>query len=530
MNSYFRRRSCGCGTFRPWRSHVPRNSTLFSAYSRGRGFSNGELEHVLPTNKKTGSLNLKTTSCNMPDDFFLRPFLTREEFSFWNSHFGGLSSSCSSSASSCGWSCACALNTKGNTTVTYQHMKPSVCARNGTGQPCTKPLLGTKSISDGFCSDTGLVTKPSVPKKVASTASCARMEANALGCYYSMSTSSNMKSPSGCTLNKDKGVFNSPSADGRSILPPHQTGSSRLNSFSNNGNSTRGCGVQQPLTPELRRRLSERYLCGDMSFEENPVTRSTSTHHEDPKTGSADPCNPSNTSVTSSELVTADHCPLKKRKPTSGSENVSYPKENGKRARVCDDVEETNKAQEPNETIDLNDTLTNFLNGLSLPRSICRGKNASFKINESRGKRRSRGMKRSRGVSKRCVQGRPAGKNNTSITSDGRCEINSAKKANYEHGVETHCITQPKIVRTFSLADVEVKSRDGELALTDGNKPPERKHNGDVINAEKPVQRGLLKNTKSFLRGSYALDYESLPKLVSVLSSPMAKVVSNLKT
>lgn len=480
------------------------------------------------------SFIVKTKSCNMPDDFFLRPYLTREESSYWNSHFGGLSSSGSSSASFCGLSCACALNTKDNTTVTYQHMKP-VCARNATSQPCTKTLLGdrsvprTESTSDCFCSDRELVNKPSIPEKVASTASCARMEANALGCYYSMNTSSNMKSPSGCTLNKDKRVVDSPSPDGRPILPPHQTGSSHPKRFSNNGNSTKGCGFHQALTPELRRRLSERYLCGDKSFEENPATRSTSTYHEDLKTGPADPCNPSNTSITSSELVTADDCPLKKRKPTGESGNVRFPKENGKRPRVCDDVEETNKAQEPNETIDLNDTLTSFLNGL-LPRSICRGKNASFNINESRGKRGSRGMKRSRGVSKRRVQGRPAGKNYTGITSDGRCEINSAKKANYEHGFETHCITQPKIVGTFSLADVEVKSRDDEQALNDGNKPPERNHIGDVINAEKPVQRGMLKNTKSSLRGSYALDYESLPKLISVLSSPMAKVVSHWKT
>ena len=139
-------------------------------------------------------------------------------------------------------------------------------------------------------------------------------------------------------------------------------------------------------------------------------------------------------------------------------------------------------------------------------------------------------MKRSRGVSKRRIQDRPAGKSNSSISSDGRCEINSAKKANYENGVETHCITQPKIVRTFSLADVEVKSRDGKQDLNDGNKPPERNDIGDVINSEKPVHRGLLKKTKSSLCGSYALDYESLPKLISVLSAPMAKVVSNLKT
>ena len=338
-----------------------------------------------------------------------------------------------------------------------------------------------------------------------------------------------MKSSRGCTLNNDKGIVHSPSPDGRSILPPYQTGSSRAKRFSNNGNSTKGCGVHQALTPELRRRLSEKYLCGDKSFEENPATRSATTHHEDLKTRPADPCNPNNTSLTSSELVTADDYPVKKRKPTSGSENVCYPKENGERPRVCDGVEETNKAQEPNETIDLNDTLTSFLNGLG-PRSMCRGKNASVKINESHGKRRSQRMKRSRGVSKRRIQGRPAGKNNTSITSDVRCETDSAKKTNYEHGVETHCITQPKIVRTFSLADVEVKSPDGKQELSDGNKPLERNDIGDVINAEKPVQRGLLKNTKSSLCGSYVLDYESLPKLISVLSAPMAKVVSNLKT
>ena len=412
--------------------------------------------------------------------------------------------------------------------MTCQHMKASVCARNITGQPCTKPLFGdrsvlcTKSTKDGFCNDTVLVAKPSVPEKVASTASCARLEAKALGCCYSMSTNSNMKSLSGYTLNKDKGVVDSSSLDERSILPTGQTGSSRLKRFSNNGNSTKSRSVQQALSPELRRRLSERYLCGDKSFEENPVTLSMPTHHEDLKTGPANLCNPSKTSVTSSESVTADACSVK-RKSTSGSDNVRYPKENGKRLRVCDDVEETNRGQAPTDTIDLNDTLTGFLNG-PLPRSIFRGKN------ELREKRRLRVMKRSRGLTKRLVQGRPAGEESTTITSDGGCEINSAKKANKELGFDTHKITRPKIVRTFSLNDVAVKSRDGEQALNDGNKPSERKHIGDVINAEKPVQRGLLKNTKSSLCGSYALDYESMPKLISVLSSPMAKAVSNLKT
>lgn len=399
-------------------------------------------------------------------------------------------------------------------------MKPFVCARSVTAQPCTKPLFGdwpvprTKSTSVGLYGNTGLVTKPSVPGEVASTFSCGRMEANPLGCCYSMTTSSNIKRPSGCTL-KEKGIIDSPSPEERSILPTQENENSRLKRFSNNGDLTKTCGAHQALSPELRRRLSERYLCGDKSFEENSATP---TRHEGVKTGPADLCNSSNALATSLESVTA------KRKSTSGSESVRSPKENGERPRVCDDVEGTIKAQAPNETIDLNDTLASFLNG-PLSRSIFHGKNPRFKIDESRGMRRSRGIKRSRGAAKRRVQSRPA--KSTTITSDVGCEI-SAKKANYERRVETrnttHSKTQPKIVGTFSLADIKAKSGDVDRDRD------ESKQIGDVINAEKPVQRGLLKNTKSSLYGSYALDYESMPKLISVLSAPMAKVVSDLKT
>lgn len=64
---------------------------------------------------------------------------------------------------------------------------------------------------------------------------------------------------------------------------------------------------------------------------------------------------------------------------TSGSESVSFPKENGQRPRVCDDAELTYKAQAPNETIDLNDTLASFLNG-PLSRNIFRGKTARLRL------------------------------------------------------------------------------------------------------------------------------------------------------
>jgi len=405
-------------------------------------------------------------------------------------------------------------------------MKPFVCARNVTAQPCTKPLFGdcpvprTKSTSVGLHGNTGLVTKPSVPENVASTASCGRMEANVPGCYCSMATSSNIKRPSRCTL-KEKRIIDSPFPEERST---QQTESSRLKRFSNNGDSTKTCGVHQALSPELRRRLSERYLCGDKSFEENSATP---TRHEGVKTGPADLYESSNALVTSLESVTA------KRKSTSGSESVRSPKENGENG-VCDDVEGTIKAQAPNETVDLNDTLASFLNG-PFSRSIFHGKNPRFKIDESLGVRISRGIKRSRGVAKRRFQGRPAGKKSTTIASDVGCEILiSAKKANYECGVEshntTHSKTQPKIVSTFSLTDIKENSGDVDRDQNYRKKPCESKQIGDVINAEKPVQRELLKNTKSSLYGSYALDYESMPKLISVLSAPMAKVVSDLKT
>lgn len=76
---------------------------------------------------------------------------------------------------------------------------------------------------------------------------------------------------------------------------------------------------------------------------------------------------------------------------TSGSESVRFPKENGKRPRVCDDAELTYKAQAPNETIDLNDTSASFLNG-PLSRNTFPGKTVRCKIDESRAIRRTRGI------------------------------------------------------------------------------------------------------------------------------------------
>lgn len=467
------------------------------------------------------------TSYNGSDAFFLRPYLTREEYAYWNSHLSRLSPSCACS-------CACASNPKDNTIVTYHHTEPSVCVQNVThvqnvtGLPCRTPafsdgpgVLG-KNTSKGFCRNTGFVPKPPVPEKVVSNAICGRMQANVPICHSSKNTSCNVRSTSEY-ISKDKGFVKTPSSQERSIPLPHQTGSSSPKRGPDCRDSTKGHGAHQALSAESRRRISLRYLCGDKSFEENPSALASPTRDENVKTASTGLCDSTGTIAVRSNTESAASQPVK-RKSTSVSE---HEERNCKRQCFGDDEHGINEAEAPNETIDLNDTLKSFLT-VPLPKGNSHGKSESFSNDESRGMRKSRGVNRSRGMARTRVQGRCAGKNINTISSDGQCEINNVKKANFEQGSETITRAQPKSALTNGLTDVAVKTRCGDEALNDGNKPSERKNNGNVTNKAKPVQRTLLKNTKSPLSGSYALDYESLPKLISVLSSSMAKVVSSL--
>ncbi|KAJ7384271.1 hypothetical protein OS493_022905 [Desmophyllum pertusum] len=203
MNPYFQRYN-GCGPCRPWCYDTSQNSTAFSSCSRNRGFSRGAaIDHVLPANKTTGSLSrssstMKMTSLNTSPGFFLRPHLTREEYAYWNSRFRLRSSSCA-------LPCACASNPRDNTTVTYQHREPSVCARNATGfpsygrkPPCGNPPVRSSSTSEGFCKNSGCVPKPCDPPKNASSTNSGirRTKANAIGCHYPTNTSPNLKGAS----------------------------------------------------------------------------------------------------------------------------------------------------------------------------------------------------------------------------------------------------------------------------------------------------------------------------------------------
>ena len=456
---------------------------------------------------------VNVTRYNAPDAFFLRPHLTREEYAYWNNHLSRLSPSCACS-------CARASNPKDNTIVTYYHTEPSVCVQNVTVLPHKTPafrngpVVRGKSASEGFHRNTGFAPKRPVHEKVVSIASCGGMKADALVYHSSKNTSSNMGNIGEC-ISKDKGFIGTPSSRERSIAILRQTGRSSPKRSPNRRDSTNGHGVHQVLSPESRRRISERYLCGDKSFEEIPSAPASTTRHENVKTGLCD-----STRTFGARSGSVDSRPVK-RKSTSVSEHEEG---NCKRQCLGDDELRMNEAEAPNETIDLNDTLKSFLDGPH-SRDNCPGNNESFNIDGSRGMQRSRRVNWSRGMAGACVQGRCAAED---INSDDRCEIIGVNEADYESVSKTITINQPKTALTDGLADVAVKSRSGDKALNYGNKPSERKVSGDVINTAKPVQRKLLKNTKSSLCGSYALDYESLPKLISVLSSSMAKVVSSL--
>ena len=264
---------------------------------------------------------------------------------------------------------------------------------------------------------------------------------------------------------------------------------------------------QESEAAELRRKISEQYLCGDQSYEDNPSALTTSKRDENSKTGCADRCDPNGVHTLHSELGSPG-----KRKSTSLSEQGNYRQGQCKRPRVGDDAIHQ-KQQPSNKTIDLNDTLESFLKG-PLPVGSSYGKEASLKINEARG---IHGMARLPGVAGTRVQDdHHAGKKFSSINFD----------RNHEPGSKSFTRDHPLIDPTDSRDDVALKSR---VLHVEEMAPNKRKDVDQVIKTAKPVQRKLVRNNKSSLCGSYALDYDSLPKLISVLSPPMAKVASTLK-
>lgn len=261
---------------------------------------------------------------------------------------------------------------------------------------------------------------------------------------------------------------------------------------------------EQSKAAELRKRLSEQYLCGDQSYEDNPSALNTSKRAEKFKTGSAEFGDATGTYAVSSAL--SSHS---KRKSSSLSEHDSHHEGKRKKQRVIISDDVTEKMQKTsNNTIDLNDTLESFLKNSS---SFL----GSFTEEASRKRSETPKMSRLSGMEEETVHG----------------DLHMGEKSN-----------PPNFDRN---QDRKIRDATGDLSSTNSADdvtmnsqvlrakkviPKEKcKNVSEVIKTTKPVQRKLVKNSKSSLHGSYALDYDCLPKLVNVLSLPEAKVSSSLK-
>ncbi|XP_022791190.1 uncharacterized protein LOC111330582 [Stylophora pistillata] len=470
------------------------NSKPFSSCSYTcNGFSHKFAIKHMPSGVKniTGSLN--TTSSQMKSEihqasadsaFFLRPHLTREEYAYWNSNFCHFLHSCD------------------RRTVTYQHKEPSYCVRRiDKGLPCRSertpdPCCDQMVLSRGTCaglqhSKVKFASKPEEKMNVdARTYSSPRPR-------YAGPVLENGKKHQ--TISKGNVCFKKNSIFKRSVPSLRRT--KGKHSDDTPDHDIHGVN-EQSKAAELRKRLSELYLCGDQSYEDNPSALNTSKRAEKFKTGSAEFGDATGTYAVSSAL--SSHS---KRKSSSLSEHDSHHEGKRKKQRVSDDVSE--KMQKTsNNSIDLNDTLESFLKNSS---SFL----GSFTEEASRKRSETPKMSRLSGMEEETVHGDlHMGEKSNPPNFDG----NQDRKIRDATG---------DLSSTNSADDVTMNS---QVLRAKKVIPKEKcKNVSEVIKTTKPVQRKLVKNSKSSLHGSYALDYDCLPKLVNVLSLPEAKVSSSLK-
>ena len=423
--------------------------------------------------------------------FFLRPHLTKEEYAYWTSHFRHFLHSCD------------------KRTVTYQQREPSCCVRRTVkGLPCRSertphPCCDLTVLGDRTCvrpqqSTVEIVSKPQ-RNTVGVVGGKNTVDARAYSYprpKYAASVLENGKQLQ--TISKENACDKKQSLFKRTVPSLHCTKGDHSDDAPDRGNHGAN---QQFKAAELRRKISERYLCGDQSYEDNPSALTTSKRAEKFQTRSTEPYNSTGTYAMSSELNSS-----LKRKSSNFSEYDNLHQGTHKKQRVGKDA--THQVQKTsNKTIDLNDTLESFLTD-SLPFLGSFGEEVSLKKSEALE------ISSLSGMAEETVHGdQRIGEKSTPINFDG----------NHHHKTGD---AKGELSSTISTDDVPVKS---QVLRAEKVIPKKCKNVDAVIKTTKPVQRKLLKDNKSSLHGSYALDYDCLPKLVSVLSSPTAKVASSLK-
>ena len=398
------------------------------------------------------------------EGFFLRPYLTREEYLYWSSHLSHMPTSCACPT--------CAIPRETTATVMYQHCKPRppVSVRNTTGIPSHgRPKPGFTTVRNNgfggcFCGQVGCGPATFVPETLPSAVAKGKMTSNSPVCHSRNLVSK--RSASGYRF-KNIEFVKTPSSSAWIVPPDRQMGNDKTNRSLKN-NSTAGYGAYPKSTSESLRRISELYLCGDKSFDEMPPAHLSSTICEEKSKKSRSPvlCDSTNAGDQHSKIESTASLPVK-RKSTTEPELNNSPQSKHQRQTTDHGI---HKAQTQIDTIDLNDNWKRYLGG-ALPMS-------GFKSG-----------------SKTIGEAQPMGK--------GKAD-----------GI------------TYTTATTRVLQV-GERTPNHASKSLERVD--ELFKAAKPIPRKLRKDggTSSASDG-YALDYDSLPKVVDVLPSKLATAISSI--
>lgn len=479
------------------------------------------------------SSTMEMTSYNSTDNFFLRPFLTREEYAYWNSHFRRVSSSYS--------------YPKDNTTVTCDESWTS-CVSNATGVPCCDgrrppggPAVHGNGFSENCCSNSRKDEMPCFPEFIPSTTSHKIMNARKCQCPYCTNKrikekvnqndefvenpsfhdhfvpGSNCKMcqcPS-CTnkginemANQYNEVDKNPTSIQHFVPRTRQTGD-HLNRSNYCCDTREGRGAHQESTPaNLREKMYGKHLCGDITFGENPSLVLTSGHEGvNPNNGSGVPFDSISAHSMHSGLGSRECCSVK-RKSTSPLENDRYAQRKCKKRFIGHDVNGIHDLKAPREIKDAYKNLKLYQSQPS-PISSCCIKDTRYQISESHDIRKSR-----------------------ELTTPPLQDCTEKKTSAITSG--TGCLTETETI----IIDLSHESSDTALKKCDPqvddqtpngrNKPLERKDIGEVLKTTKPVQRKLMTSDKTSVSNGCAFDHDSLPKLIGVLPSAMATMMSNL--
>ena len=454
------------------------------------------------------SSSSEMTNCNTSDAFFLRPFLTRDEFEFWNSHFCRVPSS---------RPFVHASNPKDTSAVTSGHM--TSCVTNAIGTQCfdDRHKIGAPTVhglSSNFCSNTRSGEMPCFPEHIPSpiATNCDAVNAKVCGkCPYSTNTSAK---ENGASL--EKANPGNPCCLEHSVPCASQTGQTgnHLDISTDCCDSTEGSIVQQETEPKQK----EIYLvCGDESFGKKPAPFSSSGHREVyPRTGSAVLAD--STAYGIQSVLGSTNSFRAKRKSISTSKHDKFP--HGKKKRLCtrDEVNGSQQDQVSSKIVDSNETWNSQQSKRSLI-SGCHCEDARCKINDSRDMRKSSEITTAPVID--------VLEENVNTVISGDCTYISECKP----GSKTFKETQPTTIDlTENISAVALKSRVWQVddQIPNGrNKPPERISINEVIKTTKPVQRKLMTNDRT---GGCAFDHDSLPRLIGVLSPlAIATVMSSVE-